>query len=264
MQISSEKTSDKFLEINHCDVVDMKSRNCLTLRENGRVDFYVMYVLKGAITVVDDGKETRAAVGDLILYRPHERQEYAFRGEDQTVYAYAHFSGTCCEEMLGELGFGSGRVFRVGHSGRAERLFREAVNEFYLQKPLWRVTASSLFLQFLTVAARGMVYASAPWMPALDPVIQHMHVHCEQNRPISFYAEMCHLSESRFAHLFKQATGMAPKQYLLKVKVDTACRLLSSTSLSVTEIAETVGIDDLNYFGRLVKKQTGKTPKQLR
>jgi YesN/AraC family two-component response regulator len=51
---------------------------------------------------------------------------------------------------------------------------------------------------------------------------------------------------------------------LLKVKVDAACRLLSSTTLSVTDVALAVGIEDLNYFGRMVKKQMGKTPRQLR
>lgn len=263
MIFSSEKISDKFLEINHCGILNMKTRDCLTLRENGRVDYYVMYVLRGLCTVVENGTEIKAGAGDLIVYHPHERQEYYFRGEDRTVYAYAHFSGTICQSLLGELGF-CHRVTHVGWSPQLERLFRETVNEHYLRKPFWETTVASLLLQFLTTAARNLSLASSKWTPSLDPIIQHMHVHCEQNHPVSFYADMCHLSESRFAHLFKQATGMAPKQYLLKIKTETACRLLLSTSLSVTEIALAVGIDDINYFGRLVKKQTGKTPSQWR
>ena len=258
MIFSSEKVSDKFFEINHCDILDMKTRDCLTLRENGRVDYYVMYILHGCCTVVENKEEIPANVGDLIFYRPNERQEYYFRGED------AHFSGFGCESILSELGLGYDRVTHVGKTPQLEHLFRETVTEQYLRKSCWELAAASLLLQFFTAAARKVGDESSKWAPALDKVIQHMHQHCEQNRPVSFYAAMCHLSESRFAHLFKQATGMAPKQYLLKIKVDTACRLLSATSLSVTEIAQAVGIEDINYFGRLIKKQTGKTPKQLR
>lgn len=263
MQFTSEKTSDKFVEINHCDVVDMKSRNCLTLRENGRVDYYVMYVLKGRIELIEDGKSQDAVSGDLILYRPRERQEYRFFGQDQSIYAYVHFSGTACEEILSGLGF-TERLTHIGESSQLERLLREATNENYLRKPHWNITAASLLLQFFTEAARKIAADNTPWTPALDRVIQHMHLHFEQNRPVAFYAEMCHLSESRFAHLFKQVTGMSPKQYLLKIKVDAACRLLSSTTLSITDVALAVGIEDLNYFGRLFKKQTGKTPSQFR
>ncbi len=263
MHFSSEKISDKFLEINHCDVVDMKMRDCLTLRENGRVDYYIMYILKGRITLIEGERSQEAVTGDLVLYRPHERQEYRFSGQDRSVYAYVHFSGTACEEILTGLGLQS-RITHLGEALHLERLLREMINENYLRKPLFQVTSASLLLQFFTEAAHIIATNHTPWTPAIDRVIQHMHVHFEQNHPVAFYAEMCHLSESRFAHLFKQATGIAPKQYLLKVKVDAACRLLSSTTLSVTDVALAVGIEDLNYFGRMVKKQMGKTPKQLR
>jgi len=75
---------------------------------------------------------------------------------------------------------------------------------------------------------------------------------------------MCHLSEGRFAHVFKESTGMSPKQYMLHIKTELACRLLATTDLSVGEVAREVGIEDPNYFCRLMKKQTGHTPKALR
>ena len=89
MIYSSEKISDRFFEINHCDVLDLKTHDYHTLREGGRVDYYVMYILRGACTVIENGEKIRANGGSLILYLPGERQEYCFCGKDETVYAYA-------------------------------------------------------------------------------------------------------------------------------------------------------------------------------
>lgn len=264
MDYSSEKVSDNFFEINHCDVLDLKTHDYQTLRERGRVDYYVMYILRGSCTVVENGDKIRASDGSLIVYLPGERQEYCFCGEDKTVYAYAHFSGRACKELMAKLGFEGKRVIPVGTSPQLELLFRNAVNECYLHKPFWEITAASLLLEFLTSAARMISSSASKWTPTLDKVIQDMHRNYAQNNSVSHYAAMCHLSESRFAHLFKQATGIAPKQYLLRIKTDAACRLLSTTDLSVTEIAAEVGIEDINYFCRLIKKRTGKTPRELR
>ena len=264
MIYSSEKISDRFFEINHCDVLDLKTHDYHTLREGGRVDYYVMYILRGACTVIENGEKIRANGGSLILYLPGERQEYCFCGKDETVYAYAHFSGRACKELMAKLGFEGKRVVSVGTSPQLELLFREAVNECYIQKAFWEITAASLFLEFLTAAARMAGDFTSKWTPTLDTVIQDMRRHYAKGRSISDYAAMCHLSESRFAHLFKEATGLAPKQYLLKIKTEAACRLLSTTALSVTEVAAEVGIEDINYFCRLIKKQTGRTPRELR
>jgi AraC-type DNA-binding domain-containing proteins len=66
------------------------------------------------------------------------------------------------------------------------------------------------------------------------------------------------------ARCLKKYTGMSPLQYLHHLQVKRAKSLLENTGLSVAEIGRQVGIDNVNYFIRMFRKQTGMTPGQYR
>ena len=264
MIFDSQKTSDKFLEINGCDKHKAITYPLRTLRENGRVDYYIMYMLSGYCIVVDDKSEQRANVGDLILYRPNERQEYYFNGDAKTSYLYAHFSGKICDEILNACGFCE-RINKVGASKKAELIFCDAIREFHLKKPYWEQVSATYLLQFITAAATAAAEKNNPsGLSQVYGAIEYMRSNYEENHNVEFYAKMCHLSASRFAYLFKSAVGIPPKQYLQKQKAENALRLLTSTQLSVSEISEEVGINDVNYFIRMFKKCMGYTPSKAR
>lgn len=60
--------------------------------------------------------------------------------------------------------------------------------------------------------------------------------------------------------VFKQTTGSTIFSYLNHVRIDHAKELLLTTSLSVTEIGERVGFQDIYYFSKVFKKHTGVSP----
>ncbi|MEH7387330.1 response regulator [Bacillus sp. JJ1521] len=77
-------------------------------------------------------------------------------------------------------------------------------------------------------------------------------------------AEKAHLSTSYFCKLFKKETGTNFSDYIVKVRLQEAARLLEQTSLRISEIAERLGYSDLAYFSNSFKKQNGMTPSQYR
>lgn len=68
------------------------------------------------------------------------------------------------------------------------------------------------------------------------------------------------LSESRFRHVFKDATGYSPTRYANIRAVKKAAELLASGEYTVTEVAEELGFDNIFYFSRLFKSLTGQNP----
>ena len=256
------KNTDKFLRLTVCETLNV---TCApkTLRENGRSNYYIMYIFEGCCTVVENGQEIKAYAGSLILYRPGERQEYFFDGNSRAVIYYSLFNGSACEEIINDAGLCK-RITAIGASKKQELMFSEIVDEFHTKKPYWKQCTSALLWKFLVDAIRNSEKNIYPTVRhEIYDVIKYMHSNYWENHNVSLFAAKSHLSEGRFSHVFKEITGMSPKQYLQKLKVDNALSLLSSTTLSVSEVASMVGIENANYFTRLLKKHTGATPKSI-
>lgn len=72
------------------------------------------------------------------------------------------------------------------------------------------------------------------------------------------------LSRSRFHEVFKEATGTAPIDYYLRLKMQRACQYLDLTEQDIRTVAEAVGIEDPYYFSRLFHKLIGVSPSTYR
>jgi AraC family L-rhamnose operon transcriptional activator RhaR/AraC family L-rhamnose operon regulatory protein RhaS len=80
-------------------------------------------------------------------------------------------------------------------------------------------------------------------------------------------AELAHLAGMSKANLhkaFKENTGKSPIDYVIHVRLKHAKTLLSHSTLSITDIAFQVGLNDSNYFTRRFKQAFGITPSTYR
>ena len=78
------------------------------------------------------------------------------------------------------------------------------------------------------------------------------------------YAAQNGISYSSFRRLFKQHTGLSPKQYLLDIRMRKTQSLLTNTALSVQRISEETGFESSFYFSRFFKRRTGLSPSNYR
>ena len=73
-----------------------------------------------------------------------------------------------------------------------------------------------------------------------------------------------HLSPYYFSRIFKKETGLNFVEYLTKLRIDEAKRMLRDSEESIINIASIVGYNEPNYFSRVFRKLEGITPKQYR
>jgi AraC-like DNA-binding protein len=77
-------------------------------------------------------------------------------------------------------------------------------------------------------------------------------------------AKCCALSVPRFLHLFRKQTGFSFSDYLQRLRVSEAGRLLETTNLSIGDIAAESGINSQSRLTVLFKRYHRKTPGEFR
>ena len=63
---------------------------------------------------------------------------------------------------------------------------------------------------------------------------------------------------------FHEKFGISPKKYLMDMKLKKACRLLTTTTLSIAVISSSLGFDDQLAFSRIFRKEYGNAPSEYR
>lgn len=97
----------------------------------------------------------------------------------------------------------------------------------------------------------------------IEKALCYMEKHLDQDISRDEVAAHVHLSGSYFSRLFKSEMGVGFGEYLLKMRMDTARKLLAKDK-KVREVAEAVGFRDVKYFSVVFYKKVGCLPSDYR
>lgn len=100
--------------------------------------------------------------------------------------------------------------------------------------------------------------------PDFTPVLSFIEHNLGRNITVSSLAEIMHLHPNYFISTFKSHFGCPPKRYIMKIRIEKAKKLLRTTDDPVSEVACAIGINDIFYFSRIFKKETGFSPSTFR
>jgi AraC-like DNA-binding protein len=79
---------------------------------------------------------------------------------------------------------------------------------------------------------------------------------------IKALASQAAMSESKLQKLFREVFGITIYQYVLKVRIEEAKKMIESKRFSVSEVGYEIGYTNLSHFTAAFKKQVGINPKQ--
>ncbi len=96
---------------------------------------------------------------------------------------------------------------------------------------------------------------------ALDEFISQ---HLDEPLPTSRLAQVSNVSAGHFHQLFRQQSGMTPGQYLLNARMKQAHELLTTSQMTLVDIAYKVGFSSQSALNHAFRRFYGKTPGQFR
>jgi len=160
----------------------------------------------------------------------------------------------------------TGIRFRVGigryFSGISEapRSYKEALNAFRFEGLSHRVTHYGDL-----VGQEGNGWRPTPAvLRAVERGKEYIREHFREDVALEQVAREVCLTPYYFSKVFSRVTGETLMDYLTRVRVEEAKRLLADPNISIKEACYQVGYNDPNYFSRVFKKVTGQTPTEFR
>ena len=106
--------------------------------------------------------------------------------------------------------------------------------------------------------------AAPPSYGPFSKAMQHIHEHYQEALNTHDIASMVGLSHRQFNRRFHRFFNTSLCQYLMRVRINAACRLLTETDHSVTGIAGEVGFYDQSHFSRTFTRLMGLSPLKYR
>lgn len=225
---------------------------------------YFSFVLRGAYTEKCGGNLSRSCVPSLLIFHPadgshavsfHEADVSIFRVEikPQKIEQVRQYS-----TMLMD----ASRDFRGGLSTSLSlRLYRE-FQEGDRFSPL---AMEGLVLEIIAEAARTASGNNEQARPRwLERAREILHEQSCDGLTLSALAEEVGVNPIYLARSFRKHYRCTVGEYLRRLRIETACREISATEKSLSEIAASVGFCDQSHFSNAFKRYTGMTPAEFR
>jgi AraC-like DNA-binding protein len=90
-----------------------------------------------------------------------------------------------------------------------------------------------------------------------------MH-HYREDIDLGKLAELVHMAEGSLCRFFKMHVGSSIFEYLNKIKVEFACKLLMDPEIGIFDVCLDSGFNNISHFNKQFRKNTGVTPSEYR
>lgn len=98
----------------------------------------------------------------------------------------------------------------------------------------------------------------------VNKVVEYIFTNLNREFSLKDLADYCRLTPTYLSAVFKKETGQSVMSYVTARKIRYACALLANTQMQIQEAARHCGYQDVSYFTRVFRRETGTTPTQYR
>jgi AraC-type DNA-binding domain-containing proteins len=155
---------------------------------------------------------------------------------------------------------------------KVEELMLEMYHEYCSENKYYEILIKSDLLKLLTIIAREYEVLEDSksrelferYREAITAAIRYVNEYFTSNIYIKDICKIAMMSQTYFTYLFKQITGFTFIRYVNNLRIGKAMEMLKEYNISITDICYAVGFNDIAYFNKVFKKETGLSPRQYR
>jgi len=221
---------------------------------------HISVVLGGSYTERYGQHERDCEPTMLIIHPPGEDHSVAFHNSGARVFS-THLKPKWVERVRDySKVLDSPNALRGLPASLGVRLYRE-FREMDAVAPL---LIESLVLEIVAVASRQASLYEKRVPRWLERVREMLHARFAENINFAELGTVAEVHPVYLAREFRRHYSCTMGQYLRRLRVETACQLISKSDLPLSDIAARVGFYDQSHLTNAFKRQTGLTPAQYR
>lgn len=241
------------------------------------IEYEIIRILEGTFTILLDEKELCAQAGDIILI-----QDGVLHGGNpcNCVYECIVFDinlilkdNNICTKIISEIidhtlvinNFFSKKNIEI-HDITSD-LF-DAINKKY---PGYEFTVQGKLYELLGLIIKNNFYSynnvdklKQSQILKFKKAINLIETSYSSDITLDDLSHAAGMSTKYLCRFFNKMIKKTPIEYLNYYRIEIACHKLTTTDLSVTDIAFSCGFNDLSYFIKTFKKSKGITPKKYK
>lgn len=234
-------------------------------------EYQMLYTVEGEgeFESASTGGKVKIKEGEVFLLFPGEWHTYSPDSKIGWKQYWIGFKGKNMDDRVAA-GFlqPSKPVYHIGYSTQIISLYKDAMQaateeKAYMQQLLAGIVNHLIGLMY--ALERNIVLdKNAAHVNMVMRAQQHIRESLESTLSIQDIADMLGVSYSTLRKQFKEYTGLSPAIYQQDLKLQRAKELLTTTNLSIKEIAYRLNFDSPDYFSAKFKIKTGRKPSEMR
>lgn len=222
---------------------------------------------RGTWEVLRGGRWAPASAGTVVVYGPSRPGGVRATGTGPHGKYFADFRGTAAARKLRGSGLSAKRVRHLANPGCAAELYEQLLScsslphqqqskvaAAILEALLVRIGAEPETPTGLTARRRGAFNRCREYLVANYAIL----------RGPGAAARACRVGPEYFSRLFRKHAGQTPSQFLSRLRMQHAARLLQQSEVSVKAAGRAVGFEDPYHFSRVFKQIHGVAPRHFR
>lgn len=231
----------------------------------------LFYVLHGEGVFYIENEKVPVKTDDLIIINPnveHTEKTFPNNPMEYIVFGVERLAFSFTEQ---DQAYGRGYSFYSYGSDKNQfiNFAQLMMHEFQDKKPGFEKVCHGLLEVLLVYISRKQklsVISESSFQLSKECAIakRYIDTNYAQDITLDSLAEITHINKFYLAHSFTECIGQSPISYLTERRLAACKELLSSSNLSVTQIATSAGFSSQSYFSQIFNKKVGMSPRQYR
>ncbi len=225
----------------------------------------VAFIIAGHVRAQVDSEIYDANAGDIIIVFPNQVHSYEPIERDQHILAivnpdwFPEF-----EKQFKDSVPVSNLIKGNADNGELVEILKKLNDEYLEDNSYSEAVMRGYLLTFF-----GKLFRKTEWKHerpedycVLGRIMNYCTTNFDKDLSLDVLEKELYLSKSYISRIINNKLNMGFNDYVNSIRISNACRLLSHTNKSMTEISELVGFNTLRTFNRAFIKQKNVTPSE--